>query len=136
VLVLENTSTGRSFRFAVAQGETFSVVSQHSIYDQPVEEELVVRADGRIALRAVSSPSAAVREYFGITGPGERHAVERAMRDVVFRVAAGTAQRLRLGGAEHSFLSFGGHGDRLVMRAARPPAAPRPLAGAPAPTVP
>jgi hypothetical protein len=136
VLELENTGSGRSFRFAVAEGETFSVVWQHSMYDQPVAEEYAVGADGRILLRAVSSPSAAAREYLGITGPGERHAAEGAMREVVFRVAMGKVQRLRLGGAEHSFLEFGGHGDRLVMRAVRPPPAARPLAGKSVPKAP
>lgn len=136
VLDLENTGTGRRFHFALAEGETFSVVWQHSMYDQPVAEEYAVGADGRIVLRAVSSPSAAVREYFGITGAGERHAVERAMREVVFRVAMGQAQQLRLAGAEHSFLEFGGHGDRLVMRAVRRAAAARPLAGTSVPKAP
>jgi len=136
VLELENTSSGRSFRFALAEGETFSVTYWHSMYDQPVVEEFAVGADGRVALRAVSSPSAAVREYFGITGPGERHAVERPMRQVVFRIAMGRVQSLRLGGAEHSFLHFGGHGDRLVMRAVLRPAGAQPLAGTSIPRAP
>lgn len=135
VLELENTGTGRSFHFALAEGETFSVVWQHSMYDQPVAEDYAVGADGRILLRAVSSPGAAAREYLAITGPGERHAVERAMPEVVFRVAMGKEQRLRLGGAVHSFLEFGGHGDRLVMRVRRAAAA-RPLAGTSVPKAP
>ncbi len=129
VLELENTSSGRRFRLAVAEGETFSVTYWHSMYDQPVAEEFALGADGRIVLRSVSSPSAAVREYFGLTGAGERHAVERPMREVVFRIAMGRTQRLRLGGAEHSFLDFGGHGDRLVMRAVLRPAGAQSLAG-------
>ncbi|HSB20123.1 MAG TPA: hypothetical protein VLD85_08960 [Anaeromyxobacteraceae bacterium] len=122
VLELENAARGRTWRFALRGGEVFSVAYHHSMYDQPVTEEFTVDGRGRIALRAVSSPSAAVREYFGITGAGERHAMSRTMPEVVFRVAAGTPQRLLLGGAEHSFLEFGGHGDRLVMRAVRRPA--------------
>ncbi len=74
------------------------------------------------ALKSVASPSAAVREYLGISAAGERHAVEREMREIVFRVAAGTPQRLQAGGLERSFLEFGDHGDRLVMRAVRRPA--------------
>ena len=70
-----------------------------------------------------SSDLAAVREYFGILGPGERHAMVRAMPEIVFRVAAGTPQRLRVAGVERSFLELGDHGDRLVLRAARRPAA-------------
>lgn len=136
VLEFENTSSGRSFRFAIPEGEAFSVTYWHSMYDQPVTEEFALGADGRIVLRAVSSPSAAVREYFGITGPGERHAVERPMRQVVFRIAMGRVQSLRLGGAEHSFLHFGGHGDRLVMRAVLRPAGAQPLAGTSIPRAP
>ena len=136
VLELENAARGRTWRFALRGGEVFSVVSQHSMYDQPVTEEFSVDDRGRIALRAVSSPSAAVREYFGITGPGERHAVERPMRQVVFRIAMGRVQSLRLGGAEHSFLHFGGHGDRLVMRAVLRPAGAQPLAGTSIPRAP
>ena len=122
VLELANTSRGQAVRLPVAAGEVFSVTSRHSIYDQPVTEEFAVAADGRIALRALSSPSAAVREYFGIQAAGERHAVERVMDQIAFRVAMGTAQTLRLGGRERSFLEFGDHGDRLVLRAARRPA--------------
>jgi len=127
VLELENAARGLTFRFAIGAGEIFSVTTHHSMYDEPVTEELAVEADGRIALKAVSSPSAAVREYFGITAAGERHAVERLMREIAFRVAAGTPQRLRLRGAERSFLEFGDHGDRLVLRASRRPAVLRAL---------
>jgi hypothetical protein len=82
----------------------------------------MVDPERRIVLKSVSSPSAAVREYLGISTAGERHAVEREMREIVFRVAAGTPQRLQVGGLERSFLEFGDHGDRLVMRAVRRPA--------------
>jgi hypothetical protein len=121
VLEIENAARGRTFRVALGAGEVFSVVSHHSMYDQPVTEEFVV-AEDRIVLEAVSSPSAAVREYFGLSGSGERHRVVRSMAEVVFRVAIGTPQRLRVGGVERSFLQLGDHGDRLVMRAARRPA--------------
>jgi hypothetical protein len=121
VLEIEN-SRGRTFRAALGAGEVFAVVSHHSMYDQPVTEEFVV-AEDRIVLEAVSSPSAAVREYFGLSGAGERHRVVRPMAEVVFRVATGTPQRLRVGGVERSFLDLGDPGDRLVMRAARRPAA-------------
>ncbi len=130
-LLLENTSRGGTARLPLAAGEVFSVTSRHSMYHQPVTEEFAVRADGRIALQAVSSPSAAVREYLGITAPGERHAVERVMDEVVFRVAMGEPQALRLGGRERSFLEFGDHGDRLVLRAVRRPAAAGWLGGPP-----
>ncbi len=117
VLVVENAGRHRTFRFPLRPGQAFSVVSRHSIYDQPVTEDFVVDERGRIVLEAVSSPSAAVREYFGLTSAGERHAVVRVLPEVVFRVAEGTVQRLRIGGVERSFLSFGRHGDRLLMRA-------------------
>ncbi len=116
-LVIENAERGRTLRVPLHQGEVFSVVYQHSIYDQPVTEDFVVDQRGRIVLEAVTSPSAAVREYFGLTAPGERQAVVRPMREIVFRVAEGTPQRLRAGGVERSFLELGEHGDRLVMRA-------------------
>jgi len=119
VLVIENAERGRTLRVPLRRGEVFSVVYHHSMYDQPVTEDFVVDERGRIVLEAVTSPSAAVREYFGLTSAGERHAVVRAMREVVFRVAAGTPQRLRAGGVERSFLELGEHGDRLVMRGER-----------------
>lgn len=115
-LEIENTSRGRSFRVPLRPGEAFSVVSRHSMYDQPVTEEFVVDDKRGIVLRAVASPSAAVLEYFALTGRGERQQVERALGEVVVRVAAGEAQRLRIGGIERSFLEFGEHGDRLVLR--------------------
>jgi len=116
-LLVENTDRGTVLRIRLRPGEIFSVVSQHSIYDQPVTEDFVVGDDGQIVLRAVTSPSAAVREYFGITSAGERHAMVRTMSQIVFRIATGTAQRLRAGGVECSFLDLGEHGDRLVLRA-------------------
>jgi hypothetical protein len=116
---IENTSRGTSLRIALGDGGRFSVVAQHSMYEQPVTEEFSVDTERGIVLTAVSSPSAAVREYFGIYALGERHPMDRAMREIVFRVAAGTPQRLRFGGVERSFLQLGAHGDRLVMRPAR-----------------
>jgi len=116
-LLVENTDRGTTFRIRLRPGEVFSVVYQHSIYDQPVTEDFVVDDDGRIVLEAVTSPSAAVREYFGITSAGERHAMARTMPEVVFRIATATAQRLRAGGLDRSFLELGEHGDRLVLRA-------------------
>jgi hypothetical protein len=122
VLELENAARGATARLALREGERFSVISQHSMYDRPVTEEFVVGADLEIVLRSVSSPSAAVREYFGLCGAGERQEMERAMKEIVFRVAAGTPQRLRISGTERSFLELGDHGDRLVLRASRRPA--------------
>ncbi len=129
VLELVNVERGRRLAVALAPGERFSVVSRHSMYDAPVTETFVVRADGRIQLRDVSSPSAAVREYFGLTAPGEDHAVERVLPEIVFRVAMGEPQRLRAGGTERSFLELGDPGDRIVMRA-RLPGPRAPAAGA------
>ena len=116
-LLVENRDRGTVLRLRLRPGEVFSVVYHHSIYDQPVTEEFVLDAEGRIVLRAVTSPSAAVREYFGITSAGERHAMARTMPEIVFRIATGTPQRLRTGGVERSFLELGEHGDRLVLRA-------------------
>ena len=116
-LLVENTDRGTILRIHLRAGEVFSVVYQHSIYDQPVTEDFVVDEEGRIVLRAVTSPSAAVREYFGITSAGERHTMVRTMPEVVFRIATGTPQRLKAGGVERSFLELGEHGDRLVLRA-------------------
>jgi hypothetical protein len=121
-LEVENPARGEATRIALREGQAFSITSQHSIYDRPVTEEFVVRPDRRIALRSVSSPSAAVREYFGISAAGERHAMEREMPEIVFRVAEGTPQRLQVGRHEWSFLQLGDHGDRLVVRAIRRPA--------------
>jgi hypothetical protein len=121
-LEIENAAAHRTVRIAVPSGEAFFITYHHSMYDQPVTEEFVLARDGGIVLQAVSSPSAAVLEYFGIVSPGERHVAVRAMREVVFRVAAGAPQLLRVGARERSFLEFGVHGDRLVVRATRRPA--------------
>ncbi len=118
-LEIENTSQGRTVRLPVGPGESFSVTYQHSMYDQPVTEEFEMGEDGTIVLQSVTSPSAAVLEYFGITAPGSSHAVRRTLREIVFRVAAGAPQLLRAGGVERSFLELGEHGDRLVMRVRR-----------------
>lgn len=119
-LLVENPERGTVLRVRLRPGEVFSVVYHHSIYDQPVTEDFVLDEEGRIVLQAVTSPSAAVLEYFGITSAGERHAMARTMPEIVFRIATGTAQRLRAGGVERSFLELGEHGDRLVLRAHPP----------------
>jgi len=130
VLELSNAGRGRAVAFPIAPGEPFSVTYHHSMYEAPVTEHFAIGADGRIELRAVSSPSAAVREYFGITAAGESHAILRAMPEIVFRVATGTPQRLRVGDVERSFLALGEPGDRLVMRAAKRSAIGRALSAA------
>ena len=121
-LAIENPARGAAELIALYEGARFSVTSQHSMYDQPVIEEFVLDGRCQIVLKSVSSPSAAVREYFGIISLRERHAIERAMEQIVFRVAMGTPQRLNAGARERSFLEFGEHGDRLIMRAAPCPA--------------
>lgn len=124
VLEFRNEARGSTVRIPAPSG-AFVVTSQHSMYDQPVAEEFVVGPGGELVLEAVSSPSAAVLEYFGITATGERHAVLRTMRQIVFRVATGVPQRLRVGDEERSFLELGAHGDRLVLTASRTPAVAR-----------
>jgi hypothetical protein len=121
-LELTNTTRAQALAIPVAAGSTFSVTSHHSMYDQPVTEEFVIGPSGDIILQAVSSPSAAVREYFGITAAGERHSVVRSMPEIVFRVATGTPQRLRVGDEERSFRTFGAPGDRVLVRASCRPA--------------
>jgi len=116
-LEIGNSTRDEAELIALHERTPFSVTSWHSMYDQPVIEEFVLDGRCHIVLKSVSSPSAAVREYLGITSPGERHALERAMGQIVFRVAMGTPQRLNAGARERSFLEFGDHGDRLVMRA-------------------
>jgi hypothetical protein len=131
VLEIENPARDGTFRVALRPGEVFSVTSHHSIYDAPVTEVFAVREAGTLALVAVSSPSAAAREYLGITAGGEHHAVARTLPEIVFRVAAGTPQSLDAGGVVRSFLDLGDHGDRLVLRAARAPALAAALARPP-----
>lgn len=116
-LLVENTDRGTVHRIHLRPGEIFSVEYHHSMYEQPVTEDFAVDEEGRLVLRAVTSPSAAVREYFGITSGGDRHPMRRTMQQIVFRIATGTVQRLRASGVERSFLDFGEHGDRLVFRA-------------------
>jgi hypothetical protein len=117
-LEVENQDRGQLTVLPLPEDGAFALVAWHSIYDRPVTEEYRARGD-RIALEAVSSPSAAVREYFGLSGPGERHAVHREIPELVVRVAMGRPQRLIRGGSQASLLELGGPGDRLVFRPAR-----------------
>jgi hypothetical protein len=117
-LEIANAERGRIWRLPLGAAGTFAVVARHSMYDAPVTEEFAVDPAGHIALLAVSSPSAAAREYLGLTGAGDRHELRRELPGLVFRVAAGPAQRLAIAGVERSFLEFGDHGDRLVLRGA------------------
>ena len=121
-LEIVNAARGQRWRLAMPSGGSFAITSHHSMYDQPYTETFAVDGQGRIVLREVSSPNAAVREYLGFTGAGEHHAADRVLPELVLRVAAGPAQQLRVGKRERSFLTLGEHGDRLVVRAVRRPA--------------
>lgn len=107
---------GRCHRLDLSD-DRFTVTYQHSMYDQPVSEEFVVR-DGTIELHRLESPSAAVLEYFGVTAPGATHVRTRRLGEIVMRVATGAPQRLQAGAAAHSLSEFGQPGDRIVIRAA------------------
>lgn len=122
LVTVENTDRGREAEFMLASGAMLSVTYHHSMYDREVTESFRV-ADGGLVLTALDSGSAAVREYFGVTAAGDRHAMDRRLPEIVFRVAAGTPQRLAIDGAERSFLEFGDHGDRLRMGARETPVA-------------
>ena len=115
-LEFENTTRGEVARYPVDPGEAFSVTYIHSIYLQPVTEEFAVGRDGEVILTGVCSECGAVQEYFGFEDPGPRHAMRRPMRSIVFRVAAGDAQTLSVGGRRIPFLSLGDHGDRIEAR--------------------
>src|SRR5215470_6203040 len=89
-LLVENSDRGTVLCVPLGPGEVFSVVSQHSMYDQPVTEDFELDEQGRIVLQAVTSPSAAVREYFGISAAVHRQAMAHNMNEIAFRIATGT----------------------------------------------
>jgi hypothetical protein len=113
-LQIENTVSGRVFELNTAPEHRFSIIYHHSIYDAPVIEEFSID-DERIVLTAVASPSAAAREYFGLTEAGERHRLTREFEDIYLRIAIGEPSRLQIGGREFSFREFGAPGDRLRL---------------------
>jgi hypothetical protein len=106
----------RCQRFELPDGR-FAVTYHHSMYDRPVTEEYAVASD-TLELRSLHSPSAAVLEYFGVTAPGETHAIARRLPEIIMRVAMGAPQVLQLGDAARSLREFGRPGDRIVLRAA------------------
>ncbi len=130
-LEIENAARGGRWRLALPGGGGFALTSHHSRYDQPYTERFAAEGEGRIRLLEVSSPSAAVREYLGLTGPGERQPASRLLPELVVRVAAGEAQELEVGRRRASLLRYGDHGDRLVLRAVRRPLLARLLPGGP-----
>ena len=117
-LQFENDDRGAVVRYFVRQGDSFSVTSVHSIYRQPVTEEFAVGRGGELVLTGVRSASGAVLEYFGFDDSRPFHGLNRPMRTVVFRVAAGDAQVLILAGRRIPFLRLGDHGDRITVRLA------------------
>ena len=118
VLEFENTGRGVVARYAVKEGDAFSITYQHSIYRQPVVEEFSVGPGGELVLTGVRSDSGAVLEYFGFSDSRPFHALNRPMRTIVFRVAMEGAQTLTLGGRRISFLRLGDPGDRIALRLA------------------
>ncbi len=117
-LQLENVDRGGVGHYPVNAGDSFSITYQHSIYRQPVIEEFTVGRLGELVLTGVRSESGAVLEYFGFTDTRTFHAMNRPMRDIVFRVAIDGAQVLTIGGRRISFLSLGDPGDRIMVRMA------------------
>jgi hypothetical protein len=130
-LEIENAARGGKWRLALPSGGAFALTSHHSMYQQPYTERFAVDGEGRIRLREVWSKSAAVREYLGLTGPGERQVVSRLLPELVVRVAVDRPQELEVGGTVRSLLGYGAHGDRLVLRAVRRPVLARLLPGGP-----
>lgn len=130
-LEIENAARGGKWRLVLPSGGAFALTSHHSMYEEPYTERFAVEGEGRIRLREVWSKSAAVREYLGLTGPGERQAVSRLLPELVVRVAAGQPQELEVGGRARSLLGYGAKGDRLVLRAVRRPMLARLLPGSP-----
>ncbi len=124
-LRLENVDRGAVVRYAVGPGDRFAVTSIHSIYRQPVTEEFAVGREGEIVLTGVRSASGAVLEYFGFADSRPFHPMNRPMRTIVFRVAAGDAQELSIAGRRVPFLALGDHGDRIAVRLATVPMAAR-----------
>lgn len=122
-LRFENVDRGAVVRYAVGRGDRFAVTYIHSIYRQPVTEEFSVGAGGELVLTGVRSASGAVLEYFGFPDSRPFHAMNRPMRTIVFRVAAGDAQELSIAGRRVSFLALGGHGDRIAVTLATVPMA-------------
>jgi hypothetical protein len=120
-LKLENTESGRVFELCVEPGQGFSIVYHHSIYDAPVTEEFLIENE-RIVLVTVSSASGAVREYFGLSGAGERHRLRRELDPVYLRIAMGEPPRLTIGHRHFSLLDFGAPGDRIKLTPASLPA--------------
>lgn len=120
-LEIENAARGGKWRLALPAGGAFALTAHHSMYDEPYSERFAADREGRIRLQEVWSRSAAVREYLGLTGAGERQPVSRLLPELVVRVAAGRAQELEVGGRVRSLLDYGEHGDRLVLRAVRRP---------------
>lgn len=118
VLEFENAERGTVVRFHVEAGDAFSVTYRHSIHRQPVTEEFSVGRTGELVLTGVRSESGAVLEYFGFTDSRPFHAMNRPMRDIVFRVAVDGAQLLTIGDRRISFLSLGDPGDRIMVRMA------------------
>jgi hypothetical protein len=117
-LQLENVDRGGVDSYRVNAGDSFSIMYQHSIYRQPVTEEFSVGRMGELVLTGVRSESGAVLEYFGFTDSRTFHAMNRPMRDIMFRVAIDGAQVLTIGGRRISFLSLGDPGDRIMVRMA------------------
>ena len=146
MLELTNAARGRALEIPIVPGEPFSVTYHHSMYDQPVTEEFVVGPEGEIVLQAVSSPSAAVREYFGITAAGERHAgraghardrLPRGRRDAAAPLAsaawsARSSRSASTGIASCCAPSCGGRVRRSALALTRPMAPGDPSSGEPA----
>lgn len=115
-LQLENVDRGGVYRYSLKAGDSFSITYRHSIYRRPVIEEFTVGRLGELVLIGVRSESEAVLEYFGFTDTRTFHAMNRPMRDIVFRVAVDGAQVLTIGGRRTSFLRLGDPGDRIMVR--------------------
>lgn len=116
VLSLRSAGHADSIRFKAAPSEQMTLYYTNSIYGAPVEERFELKK-GDIVLKAVSTASPAVMEYYGFEDSGPVQTMNRSLGPALsIQISMRQDQSLRIGGRTIDLLAMGNPGDQVQIR--------------------
>jgi hypothetical protein len=115
-LQLENLDRPNAVHIQINPPEPFSIFYIHSIYREPVIEELQVEQEA-IILRGVRTKSPAVMEYYGFEDLREFHPMNQRLGAIfIIRRGMGEGQGLIVRDRKIYLSEIGEKGDRIRLR--------------------
>jgi len=116
VLHIRNMDHPRTILFWISSSEPISLFYIHSIYREPVTEELQVEGEVMV-LKGVRSKSPAVMEYYGFEDMKEYHPMNRPLGAIfILKRGIGEGQGLIVRDKKIYLSEIGEKGDRIQLR--------------------